>query len=237
MATLSVNIDHVATVRQARRALEPDPVHAAVLCELAGAHGVTCHLREDRRHINDRDFELLMQTVKSKVNLEMACTKEMVGIALKFKPPQVTLVPEKRAELTTEGGLNVAAIVSEITDSVKAMRDAGIVVSMFIDPDEKQIEASAKIKADYIEIHTGVYASSSGKALAVELDKIRKAAAYAKSLGLGVNAGHGLNYLNTAAVAAIEGMEELNIGHSIISRAVFVGLDTAVRDMLRLIHG
>jgi pyridoxine 5-phosphate synthase len=235
MATLSVNIDHIATIRQARLAKEPDPVHAAVLCELAGAHGITCHLREDRRHINDRDFMLLMQTVKSKVNLEMACTKEMVAIAIKYRPPQVTLVPEKRAELTTEGGLNVANAAKKLTESIKAMKDASIVVSLFIDPDEKQIAASAEVKADYIELHTGVYSSVSGNALSQELAKLVKSTAFARSIGLRVNAGHGLNYLNTQAVARIEGMEELNIGHSIVSRAALVGLNLAVRDMLKLI--
>jgi pyridoxine 5-phosphate synthase len=235
MATLSVNIDHIATIRQARLAKEPDPVHAAVLCELAGAHGITCHLREDRRHINDRDFQLLMQTVKSKVNLEMACTDEMVGIALKFKPPQVTLVPEKRAELTTEGGLNVVQFQKDIAKQVKKMQDSGIVVSLFIDPDQKQIEAASSIKSDYIELHTGEYSCATGNNIKHELDKLVKAASLAKKLGLGVNAGHGLNYINTRDVASIAGMEELNIGHSIISRAALVGLDTAVRDMLDLI--
>lgn len=236
MAKLGLNIDHVATVRQARGGVEPDPVAAAAIGELAGAEGITIHLREDRRHIQDRDLELLRRTVKTKLNLEMAATQEMVRIALTVKPEQVTLVPEKRQELTTEGGLDVILNLKTITDAVKRLRDNGINVSLFVDPHQEQIKAASKSGADYIEIHTGAYAESFGTAaMGHEIEKIDTAIKLAAKVGLGINAGHGLNYVNIKPVAAIGGIEEYNIGHSIISRAVLVGLDRAVRDMVDLI--
>jgi pyridoxine 5-phosphate synthase len=236
MAKLGLNIDHVATVRQARGGVEPDPVAAAAIGELAGAEGITIHLREDRRHIQDRDLELLRQTVKTKLNLEMAATQEMVRIALTVKPEQVTLVPEKRRELTTEGGLDVILNLKTVTDAAKRLRDCGICVSLFVDPDQEQIKASKKSGADYIEIHTGSFAEAFGTAaMGHELEKIDTAIKLATKVGLGVNAGHGLNYVNIKPVASLGGIEEYNIGHSIISRAVLVGLDRAVRDMVDLI--
>jgi pyridoxine 5-phosphate synthase len=235
MATLSVNIDHIATLRQARKASEPDPVAAAVLAELAGAHGITCHLREDRRHIQDRDLELLRKTVKTRINLEMAATDEMVRIALTQRPNLVTLVPEKRAELTTEGGLNAAGLVSDLAKTTASLQESGILVSLFIDPELNQVKAAAKIRADYVELHTGAYAGATGAAKNEALEKIKNMALAAHTMGLGVNAGHGLNYLNTPYIAAIEVIEELNIGHSIISRAALVGMNQAVRDMLALL--
>lgn len=236
MARLGVNIDHVATIRQARGGAEPDPVAAAAIAELAGADGITIHLREDRRHIQDRDLKLLRQTVKTRVNLEMAATDEMVGIALEVKPNCCTLVPEKRQELTTEGGLDVRLNLEAITQAVRRLQDGGIIVSLFVDPDSDQIKAAAKSGADYIEIHTGAFAEAKNwKAEERELDKIGDAIKLATKLGLGVNAGHGLNYVNVRKVAALGGIEEFNIGHSIISRAVLVGLDRAVRDMVDLV--
>lgn len=235
MATLSVNIDHIATLRQARKGVEPDPVAAAVLVELAGAHGITCHLREDRRHIQDRDLELLKKTVKTRVNLEMAATDEMVRIALTQRPNLVTLVPERRAELTTEGGLNAAGLITDLSKATAALQENGILVSLFIEPDLAQIKAASKIRSDYIELHTGAYANASGAAKNEALEKIKDMALAAHTMGLGVNAGHGLNYINTPFIAAIDVIEELNIGHSIISRASLVGLDRAVKDMLALL--
>jgi pyridoxine 5-phosphate synthase len=236
MAKLGLNVDHIATVRQARGAKEPDPVTAAALGELAGAEGITIHLREDRRHIQDRDLLVLRQTVKTKLNLEMATTQEMIRIALKVKPEQVTLVPEKRQELTTEGGLDVIVNAKLITDSVKRLQDGGIVVSLFVDPNQEQIKASKKTGADYIEIHTGAYAeAATWSAQERELESIDTAIKLARKVGLGINAGHGLNYVNIKALAAIGGIEEYNIGHSIIARAMLVGLDRAVKDMVELI--
>lgn len=236
MAKLGLNVDHIATVRQARGGSEPDPVAAAAMGELAGAEGITIHLREDRRHIQDRDLEILRRTVKTKLNLEMAATQEMVRIALTVKPNQVTLVPEKRQELTTEGGLDVILNLKSITDAVKRLRDGGICVSLFIDPNQEQVKAANKTGADYIEIHTGSFAEAFATAdMAYELEKIDTAIKLASKVGLGVNAGHGLNYVNIKPVAALGGIEEYNIGHSIISRAVLVGLDRAVRDMVDLI--
>jgi pyridoxine 5-phosphate synthase len=236
MAKLGLNVDHIATVRQARGGIEPDPVTAAALGELAGAEGITIHLREDRRHIQDRDLEIMRRTVKTKLNLEMAATQEMVRIALKVKPEQVTLVPEKRQELTTEGGLDVIVHAKLITDAVKRMRDGGIVVSLFVDPNQEQIKACNKTGADYIEIHTGAYAEAIGwPAQERELAAIDTVIKLARKVGLGVNAGHGLNYVNIKALAAIGGIEEYNIGHSIIARAMLVGLDRAVKDMVELI--
>ncbi|MBI2354015.1 MAG: pyridoxine 5'-phosphate synthase [Deltaproteobacteria bacterium] len=236
MAKLGLNVDHVATVRQARGGMEPDPVAAAAIGELAGAEGITIHLREDRRHIQDRDLELLRRTVKTKLNLEMAATQEMVRIALGVRPEQVTLVPEKRQELTTEGGLDVILNLKAISDAVKRLRDGGICVSLFVDPDQEQVKAASKSGADYIEIHTGAYAEAFGASnMSHELEKIDTAIKLARKVGLGINAGHGLNYVNIKPVAALGGIEEYNIGHSIISRAVLVGLDRAVRDMVELI--
>lgn len=236
MAKLGLNVDHVATVRQARGGVEPDPVIAAAMGELAGAEGITIHLREDRRHIQDRDLEIMRQTVKTKLNLEMAATQEMVRIALRVKPEQVTLVPEKRLELTTEGGLDVILNLKAVTDSVKRLHDGGISVSLFVDPNQEQIKAANKTGADYIEIHTGAYAEAFNTAdMGHELEKIDTAIKLAAKIGLGINAGHGLNYVNIKPVASLGGIEEYNIGHSIISRAVLVGLDRAVKDMVELI--
>ncbi len=236
MAKLGVNIDHVATIRQARGGAEPDPVAAAAIAELAGADGITIHLREDRRHIQDRDLKLLRQTVKTKLNLEMAATEEMIGIALAVKPDMCTLVPEKRQELTTEGGLDVRLHAQSMERSIARLQDGGIAVSVFIDPDPDQIKAAHKAGADYVEIHTGAFADApSWKVEEQELIKIENAVKLASRLGLGVNAGHGLNYTNIKKVTVFGGIEEFNIGHSIISRAVFAGLDRAVRDMVDLI--
>ncbi|MFS8884364.1 pyridoxine 5'-phosphate synthase [Synechococcus sp. R55.3] len=232
MLSLGVNIDHIATLRQARRTVEPDPVAAAVIAELAGADGITVHLREDRRHIQDRDVRLLRQTVRTHLNLEMAATDEMVAIALEVKPDYVTLVPERREEITTEGGLDVAGQVSRLRDVVGQLQGSGIPVSLFIDPDPTQVAAAAQVGARWVELHTGRYAEASSEAQRqVELDHLEKASQQALQLGLRVNAGHGLTYWNVGPVARIPGMEELNIGHSIISRAVLVGLDRAVREM------
>lgn len=236
MAKLGLNVDHFATVRQARGGMEPDPVTAAAIGELAGAEGITIHLREDRRHIQDRDLEIIRQTVKTKLNLEMAATQEIIRIALKIKPDQVTLVPEKRQELTTEGGLDVILNQKMITDTVKRLHDSGISVSLFVDPNQEQIKVANKTGADYIEIHTGSYCEVFGTSdMNVEIEKIDTAIKLARKIGLGVNAGHGLNYVNIKPVASLGGIEEYNIGHSIISRAMFVGLDRAVRDMVELI--
>ena len=236
MAKLGVNIDHVATIRQARGGNEPDPVAAAYLAELAGADGITIHVREDRRHIQDRDLKILRQTVKTKLNLEMAATDEMVNLALAVKPELCTLVPEKRQELTTEGGLDVQLLVKNVTDVVAKLHDGGLLVSLFIDPDPDQVKAANKAGADSVEIHTGSFAEARNtKHIQDELQKIENAVRLASKLGMGVNAGHGLNYTNVKEVAAIGGIEEFNIGHAIISRAVFVGLERAVRDMVDLL--
>ena len=237
MAKLGVNIDHVATVRQARGGVEPDPVAAAAIAELAGADGITIHLREDRRHIQDRDLKLLRQTVKTRLNLEMAATDEMIGIALQVKPEMCTLVPEKRQELTTEGGLDVRINQEHIKHAVERLQDGGITVSLFIDADPDQIKAASKVGADFIEIHTGSFADAKDwKSEEQELIKIENGVKLAQKLNLGVNAGHGLNYANIKRMAAIRGIEEYNIGHSIISRAVLVGLERAVRDMVELVR-
>lgn len=236
MARLGVNIDHVATIRQARGGSEPDPVAAAVIAELAGADGITIHLREDRRHIQDRDLKMLRDTVKTKLNLEMAATREMIAIALAVKPDMCTLVPEKRQELTTEGGLDVRLHMQSIAEAVAQLQGGGLIVSLFVDPDPDQIKAANKVGADYVEIHTGTFAEAKDwKSQEQELIKIENAVKLAAKLGLGVNAGHGLNYVNIKKMAAIGGIEEYNIGHSIISRAVLVGLDRAVREMVDLI--
>ena len=216
--------------------MEPDPVIAAAIGEMAGAEGITIHLREDRRHIQDRDLEILRRTIKTKLNLEMAATQEMVNIALKTKPDQVTLVPEKRQELTTEGGLDVILNLKSIRDAVKRLRDGGIVTSLFVDPHQEQIKAANKTGADYIEIHTGAYAeAATWKEQEHELEAIDTAIKLARKVGMGVNAGHGLNYVNIKAIAALGGIEEYNIGHSIMARAMLVGMDRAVRDMVDLI--
>ncbi|HWR71570.1 MAG TPA: pyridoxine 5'-phosphate synthase [Nitrospirota bacterium] len=237
MPRLSVNIDHIATLRQARRGVEPDPVTASVLAELAGAHGIIVHLREDRRHIQDRDLRVLRETVRTKLNLEMAATDEMQGIALSVRPDIVTLVPEKREELTTEGGLEVTSRVDRLRGYIGKLQEAGIPVSLFVDPDEQQIAASRKVQARWVEIHTGAYANASTEPeRKAELTKIRESAKLAASLGMSVGAGHGLNYLNVIQVARMPEVEELNIGHSIISRASLVGIERAVREMLSLIN-
>ncbi len=235
MAELGVNIDHVATVRQARRTYEPDPVWAAVLAELGGADEITIHLREDRRHIQDRDLHLLRQTVTVKLNLELAAVDEIVAIACQVKPDQATLVPERRDEVTTEGGLDLIALGSRARDSVARLRDAGIAVSMFLDPDPRQIEAAARLEADAVELHTGRYALARGRSRAAELDQLVVAGRLVRQAGMALHAGHGLNYQNVRPIAAIEGMHELNIGHAIVARALWVGLEAAVREMKRLI--
>jgi len=232
MIRLGVNIDHVATVRQARRAREPDPVAAAILATLGGADGITVHLREDRRHIQDRDVVVLRETVATRLNLEMATAEEIVAIALKVKPDEATLVPEKRQELTTEGGLDVLANEKAVRSTIDRLKTGGIHVSLFIDPDLKQIDASRRFGADAIEFQTASYSEAAGEpAIAGELEKLRTATAHAKSLGLHVHMGHGLNYWNVQLIVRIAGVEELNIGHSIVSRAVLVGMERAVREM------
>ena len=232
---LYVNIDHVATVRQARRTDEPDPVRAAVLAELGGADGITVHLREDRRHIQDRDVPLLMETVRSAVNLEIAAIPEMIALAERLKPAQVTLVPERREEITTEGGLSVAAARATLDGAIPRLRDAGIRTSLFVDPDPETIRICAELGADAIELHTGEYANGRGAEQARQFERLREAARQGAALGLGVHAGHGLTYLNTGLLVSIPEIEEVNIGHSIISHAVFVGLERAVREMTELI--
>ena len=236
MASLGVNIDHIANVRQARRTVEPDPVPMALLAELGGADGITVHLREDRRHIQDRDVELLRQTVRSRLNLEMAATPEMEAIALRIKPDMVTLVPERREEVTTEGGLNVAEQVQSLTAMVHRLQADGIPVSLFVDPDIQQLQACQATGARWVELHTGTYAEASWEQQPAELARLTEATAQARALGLRVNAGHGLTYQNVEPVAAIEGMEELNIGHTIVARALAVGLQSAVSEMRRLVE-
>jgi pyridoxine 5-phosphate synthase len=236
MAKLGVNIDHVATVRQARRTYEPDPVWAAALAELGGADGITVHLREDRRHIGDRDVRLLRETVTVKLNLEMACSGEITMIACELRPDQATLVPERREEVTTEGGLNVLAHRDAAADCIQRLRAAGITVSLFLDPDEQQIRAAADLGAHAVELHTGQYALAKGHAAAAELHKLRGAGKLVRELGLTLHAGHGLTYRNVIPIARIDGMDELNIGHSIVSRAVMVGMQAAVREMKELIQ-
>ena len=233
---LGVNVDHIATIREARKGKEPDPVMAAYLAELAGADGIVCHLREDRRHIQDRDLKLLKQTVQTHLNLEMAATDEMINIAVNISPDMVTLVPEKREEVTTEGGLNVVSNIDYLKGVTEKLQEHGIVVSFFIDPDLGQVKASAKAGADYIELHTGNYTNAKSiEEMEEELDKIRNMAMAANKLGLFVSAGHGLNYHNVKEIVKIDLIEELNIGHSIVSRAAFVGFERAVRDMVELI--
>ncbi len=238
MVKLGVNVDHVATVRQARGTVEPDPVTAAALAELAGADSIVVHLREDRRHIQERDVEVLRRTIKSRLNLEMAATDEMVGIALRILPDSVTLVPEKRQELTTEGGLDVQLHRRHLTQQIGLLRQGGVRVSLFVDPEVDQIKASHRTGAESIEIHTGAYCDAANSEVrASELAKIEHAIRVGHKLNLSVNAGHGLNYWNIQDVVALGGIEEFNIGHSIISRAILVGMERAVREMATLVRG
>ena len=236
MIALHINIDHVATVRQARQISEPDPVTAAGLVELAGAEGITIHLREDRRHIIDRDVRILRQTVQTRLNLEMAGTEEMFGIALEISPDIVTLVPEKREEVTTEGGLDVIGASNIMFDGIKQLQDAGIRVSLFIDSEEEQINASREIGAEDVELHTGCYANAkTSSEVAREYQRLVSGAEFAHKQKLQVNAGHGLNYFNTQRICSLPYLRELNIGHSIVSRAIFVGISQAVREMKEII--
>lgn len=233
-----VNIDHVATIREARKTDEPDPVRAAVLVELAGAHGITVHLREDRRHIQDRDLRLLLETARTGVNLELAADERIVAMACELLPMQATLVPEKREEVTTEGGLDLTSdsVRRSVSASLTSLRDAEIRTSLFIDPEERALEAARQLGADAVELHTGEYANARGEDRARQVVRLADAALRGRQLGLAVHAGHGLTYENVSPVAAIPEVEELNIGHSIVSRAVFVGLEQAVREMGRLIR-
>ncbi|MDP3804676.1 MAG: pyridoxine 5'-phosphate synthase [Candidatus Omnitrophota bacterium] len=237
MAKLGVNIDHVATVREARRTIVPDPVKAAIACEKSGCDSIVCHLREDRRHIKDADVAALRKIVKTRLNLEMSVAKDIVDFACKIKPDQATLVPERRREVTTEGGLDVVENLARIKSVVSKLKDSGIDVSLFINPIKGQIEASRKTGAGIIEFHTGEYANAESiKAMRRNLEILKKAAKFAIKNGFEVNAGHGLDYDNVRDVAAIGGINELNIGHSIIARAIFVGMERAVVDMVRLIR-
>lgn len=233
---LALNIDHIATIREARKAREPEPVAAALLAEMAGARGITVHLRGDRRHIKERDVELLRQVVATKLNIEMAATPEMTGIACRVRPDQVTLVPEQPHELTTQGGLDVVANRAAVTEAVTALRRAGIRVSIFIDPDPAQVNASREVGADAIEINTGGYAEASSAEAPVRLAAVRSAAETGVALGLEVLAGHGLTYVNVDPIAEISEISELNIGHSIVARSALVGIDRAVREMIALLE-
>ena len=235
MIELGVNIDHVATLREARKGDEPDVITAAKICELAGAHQITVHLREDRRHIQDRDVELLRQVLQVRLNLEMGATDEIIGIAHRIKPDVVCLVPESRQEVTTEGGLDVAAQKDRLGDVVRAFHEDGIEVSMFIDPDLGQVEASAETGADCVELHTGAYANATGAQVADELCRIEDAAIHAQGAGPIFNAGHGLTIRNLPPVPSIPGLNEVNIGHSILARALFIGLENAVREILDIL--
>ena len=237
MMRLCINIDHVATLREARGGLEPDPVTAAQICELAGADGIVCHLREDRRHMNDRDLRVLRETVKSKLDLEMAATEEIITIAINTLPDLATLVPERREELTTEGGLNVKGHEHQLRSVIRRIQQNGIEISLFVDPEPAQIEAAKEIGADKIEIHTGAYANARNESQQREcLEVVRAAAQMARGFGLGVNAGHGLNYLNIIPFREIEEIEEVSIGHAIIARAVLVGMERAVKEMRDLVR-
>ncbi len=236
MPQLGVNIDHVATVRQARRTYEPDPVWAAALAEMGGADGITLHLREDRRHISDRDLRVLRETVTVKLNLEMACEPQILAIACEVKPTQATLVPEKREEITTEGGLDVRGQRDRVARAVDQLRQAGVSVSLFLDPDPRQIEEAARLAVDAVELHTGQYAlATAAPAQQKELENLKAIGALVRQAGLTLHAGHGLTYRNVRPIAAIEGMHELNIGHSIVARALMVGFEEAVREMKRLV--
>ena len=236
MAELGVNIDHVATVRQARRTFEPDPIWAGALAELGGADGITLHLREDRRHIQDRDVKLMRETTTVKLNLELACVDEVLQIACDVKPDQATLVPEKREEVTTEGGLDVVGRRQVIADAVQQLQDAGIIVSLFLDPDPAQIDAAAELNVDAVELHTGQYSLCSNVEQTQELVKLVEASRQIRQREMVLHAGHGLNYRNVLPVASIPEMSELNIGHSIIARALMVGMQSAVREMSDLIR-
>ena len=236
MVELGVNIDHVATLRQARRTYEPDPVWAAVEAELGGADGITVHLREDRRHINDRDVQLLRQTVQCKLNLEMSIAPEIVEIAAKAAPDQATIVPERRQEVTTEGGIDLSQQADRITAVVSRLRGMGVFVSAFIEPDERQVELASQQGFDAVELHTGAYANARGEDVQRHLERLIRASALARSRGLRLHAGHGLNYRNVGPVSAIADMAELNIGHAIISRALFVGIREAVREMKKIMN-
>jgi pyridoxine 5-phosphate synthase len=227
---LGVNIDHVATVRQARRGTEPDPIWAAVEAELGGADGITVHLREDRRHISDRDVQLLRETVRCKLNLEMSIAPEIVEIGLRIRPDQATFVPERRQEITTEGGIDLTGD-ADATGSLTRLKNVGVFVSAFIDPDERQIVAAAQQGFEAVELHTGEYANATGEKAQEQLDRLRRAASLVRERGMRLHAGHGLNYRNIQPLARIEGLVEVNIGHAIVSRAVFVGLRAAVREM------
>lgn len=235
---LAINIDHVATIRNARGGTEPDPVEAARICEEAGAVGIVCHLREDRRHIRDDDVQRLRKSLKTKLDLEMATTDEIIGIALDIRPDLVTLVPEKRRELTTEGGLDVVGQQSRLASVMRSFHNKNIAVSLFVDPDQPQLEASKEIGADMVELHTGEYANARTETESREqLARIQAMAKLGKSLGMIVNGGHGLDYKNVSAVAAIPEIHELSIGHAVITRAIYVGLATAVKEMFRLVVG
>ncbi len=237
MPKLGINIDHVATVRQARRTFEPDPVRAAIICEMAGADGIVAHLREDRRHMQDRDIELVKEVINIKFNLEMAATEEIVEKAMNLLPDQATLVPEKREELTTEGGLKIRGNEKKLAQVVDKLQGKGITVSFFVDPEEEQIKASLETGAKAIELHTGRYAGCFPKGdFEEEIKKLAAAVEIGRKLGLSVHAGHGLTYQNVTHVAGIEGIEELNIGHTIIARAVLIGLESAVKDMIELVR-
>jgi len=232
MIERGVNIDHVATLREARKGAAPDVVEAARVCEAAGAHQITVHLRQDRRHIQDRDIEALAQTLNTRMNFEMGATDEIIAIAHHIKPYTVCLVPEHRKEVTTEGGLDVAGQLSRMTEVTIGMHEQGIRVSMFIDPEESQVEASKAVGADSVELHTGAYANARGAEQEAELERLRIAGVYAQKLGLALHAGHGLTRLNLAPIVGIPGLREVNIGHDIVARAVFIGLENAVKEIL-----
>lgn len=234
MVELGVNIDHVATLRQARRGDQPDPVAAAVLAELGGADSITIHLREDRRHIQDRDLRVLRQTVSTRLNLELACSNEVLDIAIEVKPDQATLVPERREEVTTEGGLDILCDTPRVAEAVKKLQAHGIFVSLFLDPEEDQIRAAAGLGVEAVELHTGQYALERGEKRRHQLQRLQQASSLIRQLGMQLHAGHGLDYQNVQAVAAIAEMHELNIGHSIVSRSVMVGMREAVSEMKRL---
>ncbi|MGK0289241.1 MAG: pyridoxine 5-phosphate synthase [bacterium] len=237
MPALHVNVDHIATIREARKTTEPNPIFTALMAEQAGASGITVHLREDRRHIQDRDVELIRRTIQSKMNLEIAATDEMVQIALDIKPDIVTFVPEKREEITTEGGLDCVGSFKNLDKKIKKLKEAGIRVSLFIDPEQEQIEAAEELGSDDIELHTGEYANATqDKDIDYQLERLVNAAEFADNIGLQVNAGHGLTYFNVVPIARIPQIVELNIGHSIISRSVNFGIEEAVREMLQLIQ-
>ena len=238
MATLGVNVDHVATIRQARGIDEPDPVYAAMIAEEAGASCITVHLREDRRHIQDRDLFILKQVVKTKLNLEMGLFEDVIEVAMKVKPHNITIVPERRQELTTEGGLDVVKHFDDVKKYVEMFKKEGITVSLFIDPEKDQIKASKEAGAQFVELHTGRYADAkTQEEQNNEFERIKTASEYVLELGIGLNAGHGLNYRNVVPIARIKGMNELNIGHSIVARAVFVGFKEAVKEMVYLVRG